>query len=822
MKNTKCGHLLLFLLIFAVILAFKPINAQAASIVNQNGEVFNNRDDNNSSKVKLSSPSIKNLSSINIAEVSSEQSYAWPDVFSSNADTVPFMGFYLKDENYDSVTGIVVDKIEIYQQENLILSTTNVTSYSKVGKYFISDANFKSKLSDNNGDNKVNVIFYRSGVEVARLSDFILKSYSIPIISEVFPNTVGTNRNEFPLEVSILNASKNATINAYYTNSNGDKVATLVGENKTSRRYDSETKELTVKLKMVKNSDFDNSDSYNEYTAHIFVDNSEITYCEDYNSNLYVNSNPEVERIYHVTKSPYHYHIEGINLVNADSLTLKLEQNDTVIAEISDIKAKFDSSTYFEYIDEDITKKIKNPKVEMRATLYSNDTELSSFTFFETPDSPDLSRELTKMKFDTSKTSLETRGTFQLKLVGTYSDNSTDDITNTATYSSSKDSIASVDKYGLITANGIGTAVITASSEDGSKKTTFNVTVTPKLTGLTTSTETISVEIGKKVTVKATAVYEDGKTKDVSKDATWTIKDNSDIIAISNGVVSGVTSGEAVLVISYGELTKEVSVSVTKVLTGLTAIKPIYNLKTGETEENTIMATYSDSTQEDVTKLCAWKSNNTTIADVNGNGIVTAGTRGKAVVTASLGKFKANVNVVVDPVLESISITPDSSAIYLGKTQKLKVFATYLGENDKKYDITNSISNDEWSKNDNDIITVSKGVVKANAVGNTTVTISYQGKTAVTNITAKKSLKKLSANPVSIRSDAGETISVDITAKFSVGEDEIVTDQCTWSSSNKSVADIDSENVIHSFAKGKTKITAEWQGKKVTITVTVK
>lgn len=67
-------------------------------------------------------------------------------------------------------------------------------------------------------------------------------------------------------------------------------------------------------------------------------------------------------------------------------------------------------------------------------------------------------------------------------------------------------------------------------------------------------------------------------------------------------------------------------------------------------------------------------------------------------VTASLGKFKANANVVVDPVLESISITPDSSVIYLGKTQKLKVFATYLCENGKKYDITNSISNDELVK----------------------------------------------------------------------------------------------------------------------------
>lgn len=46
--------------------------------------------------------------------------------------------------------------------------------------------------------------------------------------------------------MSILNASENATINAYYTNFNGDKVTTLVGENKKSRNYDSKTKELTI------------------------------------------------------------------------------------------------------------------------------------------------------------------------------------------------------------------------------------------------------------------------------------------------------------------------------------------------------------------------------------------------------------------------------------------------------------------------------------------------------------------------------------------------------------------------------------------------
>jgi len=43
-----------------------------------------------------------------------------------------------------------------------------------------------------------------------------------------------------------------------------------------------------------------------------------------------------------------------------------------------------------------------------------------------------------------------------------------------------------------------------------------------------------------------------------------------------------------------------------------------------------------------------------------------------------------------------------------------------------------------------------------------------------------------------------------------------------WNSTNKSVADIDSQYVIHTFAKGKAKITAQWQGKTVTITVTVK
>ena len=100
------------------------------------------------------------------------------------------MWFDLRDDNYHSVTGVAVDEIKIYQQETLILSTANVNSYIQIGEYQILNAALQSQFKNTNGDNSVDVVFYKNGIEVARIANFTLKCYANVIVSDVFPTDV--------------------------------------------------------------------------------------------------------------------------------------------------------------------------------------------------------------------------------------------------------------------------------------------------------------------------------------------------------------------------------------------------------------------------------------------------------------------------------------------------------------------------------------------------------------------------------------------------------------------------------------------------------
>lgn len=327
-------------------------------------------------------------SSTGKSQISSDCSYLFPEVFSGNADTIPHMSFYVMDKDYKPITGIVVDQIEIKQQGALILSATKVKSYSRSGWYYSENINLQTKFSNNNGNNKVDIVFYQDGTEVARLLDFTIPCYDQTVISSVRPTILGTERNEFPLDVTILNASDNATVDAYYTDTFGNKVATLVAENHNVRSHDSAAKELHVRLKMLKGALFDKSKA-TTYSAHILVNGMEATYRGAHASPLQVYDQPLVTKWYVMENPPYRYRIEGINLMKASPFTLKLKQKGEVIGEVTGINAKFNADTYCVYIDEDITSKIKDPNTELETTLYSNGVAYETITFLDKSDSSD-------------------------------------------------------------------------------------------------------------------------------------------------------------------------------------------------------------------------------------------------------------------------------------------------------------------------------------------------------------------------------------------------------------------------------------------------
>lgn len=108
---------------------------------------------------------------------------------------------------------------------------------------------------------------------------------------------------------------------------------------------------------------------------------------------------------------------------------------------------------------------------------------------------------------------------------------------------------------GLLEGSGNLTAVIQGKTLE------VPYTVTPKLTKLTGSTKSIrSVAIGTVENVTVTAAFDNGKSFDVTKEATWTTS-NAKVATVSAGKITFVGKGSASIKAVYGGKTVTVSVS---------------------------------------------------------------------------------------------------------------------------------------------------------------------------------------------------------------------------------------------------------------------
>lgn len=134
------------------------------------------------------------------------------------------------------------------------------------------------------------------------------------------------------------------------------------------------------------------------------------------------------------------------------------------------------------------------------------------------------------------------------------------DVSTTCSAVSSKPSVASI-ANGVITGGSPGTAVITYTY--GSKSAALKVTVSPKLTKLEPNETTLTIKENKSSSIKLTAYYSNGKKADVTKKATWTISPGGEkYISVSNGKITGLSTGTTQINVSYEGQTAVISVSV--------------------------------------------------------------------------------------------------------------------------------------------------------------------------------------------------------------------------------------------------------------------
>lgn len=225
----------------------------------------------------------------------------------------------------------------------------------------------------------------------------------------------------------------------------------------------------------------------------------------------------------------------------------------------------------------------------------------------------------TKISLNKKKVSIVKGKTYTLKATITPANT----VNKKVTWTSSKTSVATVDKNGKVTAKKAGTANIIVKTANG-KTAVCKVTVTVPATSVKLKVKSKSVNIGKKYTLKATM------SKGSTDKLTWSTSNKKVATVDKNGVVKAVKKGTAVITVkttSGKKATCKITVKVPS--TKITLNKKSTSVKKGKTVS--LKGKLKPSNSTDTIK---WSTSNKKIATVNKNGKVKGIRKGTVTITA--------------------------------------------------------------------------------------------------------------------------------------------------------------------------------------------
>ena len=240
------------------------------------------------------------------------------------------------------------------------------------------------------------------------------------------------------------------------------------------------------------------------------------------------------------------------------------------------------------------------------------------------------------------ETTIEAGGTLQLEVTF----EPTDATDKTITWTTSDESVATVDADGLVTTLKPGNATITATAANGEED-ECEITVVPVPTVEITAISLNHTEatLYPEDTLQLVVSYDPENASD--KTITWSSSNTEVATVDDNGLVTAHSDGSTVIMaITVNGINAECAVTVSKKAIPAEDIilsSDVEELTVGDTVELTATVTPVETTDPTIT----WTSSDDAVATVGEDGVVTAVGEGEATITATCGNVKAECTVIV-------------------------------------------------------------------------------------------------------------------------------------------------------------------------------
>jgi uncharacterized protein YjdB len=409
--------------------------------------------------------------------------------------------------------------------------------------------------------------------------------------------------------------------------------------------------------------------------------------------------------------------------------------------------------------------------------------------------------------------------TEQLKAIGFYSDGSDKDLTTLVVWTSAHPDFATVSAGGVVTAKAAGSVTVTAMVDQ--KTATNSLTVIPAgLATLAINGGGSGIPVGSTEQLTAIGTYTDGSKNDVTSVATWASAQPDIAPVSSSGLVAGKAVGSASVSATIGTVDAQTQLTVTQATLVSIAVNSTRTaIPQGETQQLTVLGTYSDGSTGDLTSTATWTSSAPNVATVSAGGVANALAVGSVTATAMAGQKTGTISLTVIPAaLVSLAINASSSEIPLGSTEQLTATGTY--SDGSEHDVTSVTA---WTSSQPNIALVSSsGLVTAEAIGSASVSATVGTVGAQTQFTVTPpALVSIAVNSTRTAIPLGETQQLTAIGTYTDGSTPDLTNTVTWTSSLPNIATVSAGGVVTALAVGSTDLQAALSGVTASITLTV-